>query len=70
MDLYKKILNKNTDLILGETSQNIPNSSKFRSNSEILITNYDFLVMRNWKISLREYIMKYFNNYPHCKYHL
>ena len=58
-----KILNKNTNLILGETSKNIPNSSKFRSNSEILITNYDFLVMRNWKISLREYIMKYFNNY-------
>ncbi len=56
-----KILNKDTNFVIGNESSKIPNSGPFRSNSEILVSEYEFLKMRDWKVSLNEYIQKYLN---------
>lgn len=56
-----KNLNKDERLIIGDTCVNIPNSGPYRSNSEILKTNHDFLEMRHWRIALNEYVHKYVN---------
>ena len=56
-----KILNKDEKLIIGDTCMRIPNPGPYRSNSEILKTNYDYLEMRNWKLALNDYVHKYIN---------
>ena len=53
------ILNKDNKLIIKKKVADIPNANDYRSNSEKLQTNYDFLYLRNWKIALNEYIKSF-----------
>lgn len=52
------ILNKNIDLIYDVSSSDIPNCGPIRSLSEILDTIYSYNKLKNWKISLKKYILK------------
>lgn len=53
------ILNKDNNLINSVSSNNVPNSGPKRSCTEMLDTIYEYNKMRNWKISLKEYVEYY-----------
>jgi dTDP-4-dehydrorhamnose reductase len=56
------ILNKDYSLINSVSASLVPNAGPSRSKSEVLTTQYSFNKLRDWKISLREYITFYLSN--------
>lgn len=55
-------MNRNSDLIRSVGSFDIPNSGPHRSDTEVLVTNYEETKMRHWKDALQEYTKLYFSN--------
>lgn len=54
-----EILNKPIEKITSLNSEEIPNSGPLRSKTEILESIYEFNKLRHWKLSLKEYVLKY-----------
>jgi dTDP-4-dehydrorhamnose reductase len=53
------LLGYDNNLIIPVNCELVPNAGPNRSISEILETEYDFNILRNWKLSLAEYLQTY-----------
>ena len=57
-----KVMNKDINLVIATKSSEIPNPGPLnRSKTEKLISINEYNKLRNWKISLNEYILSYLN---------